>query len=484
MNPASAPFHLSPPAVSPADMGFAPAVQHDHRSTPSASSWDTLQGPGHSRAPLPPRPPGGGHSRVARDFVDYVENSYGSFPANNDPTPALLYFNSVVADTVGCAVLPYGSMVSRLCCDGDPASDLDMTLLADYACLQQKNGAETEPVRSLVEKNGGPSLNKAVAWNWGGLRSTTKPPRAEQHTALSDTVHRMRAAGYECVEFVAHGARVPVVKAVCPVTGRRIDITCGNGLAVLNSLLLAMYARNEKVRGFLVALKSWAKQENLIRDKANGFLSSYTWTLWGLSFLFQAQSLVGGIDPAGFGPGHLSISTSTYAPIEYRGLPDISEALRRFMFWFFKRFLNEEAERATVGGTPSASCPVMSIAFAGGLNRSRPLGGWTDIEDPFEADPSRPGLRRVFDCHGATGIGKKIAAQCGWQRIESISIGAGIDSSAVGGAFKNSQREEGKQDEERLAEVVRRQVELNLKRGSRAAAVEQRQSSSGGRSET
>ena len=87
-----------------------------------------------------------------------------------------------------------------------------------------------------------------------------------------------QAGGYEQLQTITRGARMPVVRCVDATSGRKIDVTIDNAKAVMNSLLLRTYAvQSPRCRALAKRVKSWAKQRELILDTTNGLLSSYTY---------------------------------------------------------------------------------------------------------------------------------------------------------------------------------------------------------------
>ena len=117
--------------------------------------------------------------------------------------------------------------------------------------------------------------------------SRPQTPREQSHREHAKAqLRRVEAvlqssSGYSAVQFIVEGARVPVVTATS-TTGRCVDITFANRHAVENSGLLRKLARFPIFPQFIRRVKRWAKEQNLVKDPANGEFrqySSYTWTL-------------------------------------------------------------------------------------------------------------------------------------------------------------------------------------------------------------
>jgi len=107
---------------------------------------------------------------------------------------------------------------------------------------------------------------------------------------LRDLLER---AGYENLNAIPR-ARVPILKAVDgktrPTCAMEVDICINNILAVHNTQLLRTYALLDKrARALVIAVKDWAKREN-IAAASDGTLSSYSWTILVLHYLQNRRS--------------------------------------------------------------------------------------------------------------------------------------------------------------------------------------------------
>ncbi|KAF4728168.1 hypothetical protein FOZ62_016466 [Perkinsus olseni] len=90
------------------------------------------------------------------------------------------------------------------------------------------------------------------------------------------------------VESWTPQARVPVVKLRDGHTGKILDVSVANYLPEVNSRLIAGYvAISPKVRRFIIAIISWAKDRGLCGVQQVGGLSSYAITLMSI-FALQA----------------------------------------------------------------------------------------------------------------------------------------------------------------------------------------------------
>lgn len=95
-------------------------------------------------------------------------------------------------------------------------------------------------------------------------REATRKDQVEELKAIAD---KLRAANYQNVKEILSGARVPVIKCNDPNTGRELDVTVLNTLALRNSELLKQFGEFMVCRALVLSVKKWAKENGLIRDR-------------------------------------------------------------------------------------------------------------------------------------------------------------------------------------------------------------------------
>jgi hypothetical protein len=131
-----------------------------------------------------------------------------------------------------------------------------------------------------------------------GAADPTEEPEADMHRQrkfVPEALRALRKSGEFSVLSSVLRARVPVIHLKHRRTGVKCDLAIGNELGVLNTSLLATYARlDERARELMLCVKVWAKRKQ-VSDASLGFLSSYTWVVLSICFL---QNL-----PSSLGPG-------------------------------------------------------------------------------------------------------------------------------------------------------------------------------------
>jgi len=170
-------------------------------------------------------------------------------------------------------------------------------------------------------------------------------------------------------------AKVPV--ACLRVGDNVMDVTINNHDAIRNTSLLREYSQIcPKCREFVLAVKSWAKKNNLT-NASEGKFSSYSWTIMALVYL-QAGSFFGRVFPSlqelaedsefltasGFLSTHRSILE----------LPPVQMLVQDFLYWLAFRLEESHVLSLREGRV---------VAFAN-VNHMALRMDVPNIEDPFE----------------------------------------------------------------------------------------------------
>ena len=117
-------------------------------------------------------------------------------------------------------------------------------------------------------------------------------PNLSGRKATEQVLRRIRGAldhdGMRDVTVIGH-AKVPIIKFVDPRSGIPVDISINNTLALHNSeLIRRMLDAEPTARLMLLGLKHWCRRRDL-SNAFQGTLSSYAWTILGLSHLIRTQ---------------------------------------------------------------------------------------------------------------------------------------------------------------------------------------------------
>lgn len=214
--------------------------------------------------------------------------------------------------------------------------------------------------------------------------------RGVQLKQLRAVAKKLRGADYYEV-VVRDGARVPVVTCLDPKTSRRIEITIGNHLAVRNSMLLRSFALFPVCRLLVQRVKEWAVREQLLRDRTNGLLPSYVYTLWVVCFL-QIQGRIPNLvmldeepDPACMQGGDVKSALATARRL-------VADSDIDILYSHFMKFLLERIEREAMG----QAINVLSVRD-GGLGGPVPANRYSfaATSDPYAREH---GQYTIFRC--------------------------------------------------------------------------------------
>eukprot|EP00392_Amoebophrya_sp_AT5.2_P013525 g13649.t1 len=198
-----------------------------------------------------------------------------------------------IDDVLGETGTIYGSartgLYSVIACSGSSdtnhaASDLDLTyfMLAvaqnNRSCRHEKRKKQVKQLEEFKRKI-------------DAFRETTKEKDTNREGGATSAVSCWSSWRLEVVEFVNHGARVPLLRCrasipeMLPECWLSVEVTVNNELGVRNSHLLKQYMSCPHARALALGVKAWAKSEHLVRNRTNGLLSSYAYTLMVVAFL-------------------------------------------------------------------------------------------------------------------------------------------------------------------------------------------------------
>ncbi len=216
------------------------------------------------------------------------------------------------------------------------------------------------------------SSESGLSLKTGDLDLCLQLPGANQKKVVKRISGMLRGQGMEAVQALTR-ATVPIVKFTDPRSGKEVDISINNNLALHNTTLLKTYAKlDERVRQLAVCVKHWALHRNL-SDAPGGTLSSYAWSILVINHLIKSgiiPNLQSGNDRTiiKIGDKEYDITINEDAKVETR----LNTTLAELLYSFFHTYATMDWENEI-------------ISIRNGSSLSRDEKGWMN-ETPSALD--------------------------------------------------------------------------------------------------